>query len=111
MLLYVGVAIRKFSLDLGLTKSSDYALSMINSPYIRVIYYDYNLTTNLLSICDQFLLDSKESNYRSFITETSDDLIDSDNYFNKKLNVPVICFSIGATSNILSNILSNNSIT
>lgn len=111
MLLYVGVAIRPFSLELGLIKSTEYALESINSPYIRVIYYNYNLSTDLLSVCDKFLVDSKESNYKAFITETSDDIIESDNYFNKKLKIPVMCFSIGATSNVLTDILSQNSIT
>lgn len=110
-MLYVGIAIREDTLKMGIKKSIEYALQTINSEFINVIYYDYTLTDNLIKICDKFLVDSSDSNYKVFITESSDDIIESDNYFNKQLKLNVICFSTSASSDSLSNILTEYAMT
>jgi len=83
----------------------------VKSPFITILYYDYKTTASLEPACSQFLKDTEASPYRAFITESSDDIIFCDDFFNKQRKLNVLCFSTAASSNTLSSILTENALT
>jgi hypothetical protein len=110
-LLYVGVAMNRVLYDTGIEKTIEYALQTIGSTAIQVIKYDYEFNTNLIDVCAQFLEETKNSNYRVFITESSDTIVQSDHYFNQQQKKHVLCFATSASANSIQKLLTQNALT